>query len=141
MNAPNEPRNDFVNLDENKVLNSEDLVQFWSLCANNRDVGVNQLLKDTRVDFKDVRALKEEEDENPKEIKAMLKDLPSMVEKIPSNHPTKEFITEHFKNEIKSCRNTATVENFYSMIQQIHLDTDTATQDDTEETDDDIIED
>ena len=97
------------------------------------------MLKDTRVAFKDVRALKEEEDENPKEIKAMLKDLPSMVEKIPSNHPTKEFITEQFENEIKSCRNTATVENFYSMIQQIHLDIDTTTQDDTEETYDDIM--
>ena len=140
MNAPNEPRNEFVNLDENKIL-SEDLVQFWSLCTNNRDVGVNHLLKDTRVAFKDVKALKEEEDDKPKEMKAMLRDLPSLVEQIPSNHPTKEFITEHFKNEIKSCRNIATVENFYSMIQQILLDIDAVTQDDTAESDDDINDD
>ena len=118
METPNEHRSEFVNIDGDLEL-SVDLVEFWTLCGHNRNVGVSQLLGNKRVIFKDVCALKEDHDENIQDIKEMLKNLKKMIETIPADHPMKVFATEHFGNEIKTCRNIATVENFYNVIQEV----------------------
>ena len=105
MNSPEEQREEFDNLDGDKELN-DDLLQFWSLCGNNRNAGVGQLLRNSRVSFRDVCALKVEEDEEVKDMKAMLKELPVMIETLPMDHSMKAIVTTEFENEIRDCRNS-----------------------------------
>ena len=90
--------------------------------GNNRNAGVGQLLRNSRVEFRDICALKEEENEEVKDMKVMLKELPVMIENLPMDHSMKAIITTEFENEIRDCRNTVVVEHFYNSVQEILTD-------------------
>ena len=118
MERPDLPRNIFTNLSGDADL-CEDLVQFWGLCGLNRDKGVKQLLEKKVVDFEDICALKDDKDDSVKDIKAMLEEIPKMMNQIPESNPLKMFLLEHFDLEIRGNKSIPTVSNFYENLKQI----------------------
>ena len=129
MEGPDVPRDSFTNLAGDRDLN-EDLVNFWVLCGQNRDTGLKQLLEKKAVDFKDICALKSDKDEQVKDVKTMLLEIPQMLDKIPENHHMKVFFQEYFELELRVNRNSPAVANFYNNIQQILSDMDNFDSDD-----------
>ena len=129
MEGPDVPRDSFTNLAGDKDLN-EDLVNFWVLCGQNRDTGLKQLLEKKAVEFKDICALKSDKDEQVKDVKSMLLEIPQMLDKIPENHHMKVFFQEYFELELRVNKNSPAVANFYNNIQQILSDMDNFDSDD-----------
>ena len=121
MERPDLLRNSFTNLAGNEDL-SEDLVQFWGLCGLNRDKGVKQLLEKKIVDFEDICALKADKDDLVKDVKAMIEEIPKLMNQIPESNPLKMFLSEHFELEIRGNKSIPTVSNFYENLKQIVSD-------------------
>ena len=139
LDRPGDLRDSFLNLDGDNEL-SRDLVDFWRQCGLNRDTGVEQLLRNQTVKFKDVCALSVEEDQIVKDMKAMLKDLPKMISEISQENLAKTILEEHFEQEIRKCTNVAKIANFHENIQQILLDqTENGYESDMNEDDEDTL--
>ena len=139
LDRPADHRDSFLNLDGDDEL-SRDLVDFWRQCGLNRDTGVEQLLRNQTVKFKDVCALSVEEDQIVKDMKAMLKDLPKMISEISQENLAKTILEEHFEQEIRKSTNVAKISNFHENIQQILLDqTENGYESDMNEDDEDTL--
>ena len=95
LDNPRQSRETFVTLDEKEEL-SADVVDFWRLCGQNRDVGIKQLAERKVVSFKDITVMKKDSDEIVKELKTMIKELPEMIKKVPDENSLKSLLLDHF---------------------------------------------
>ena len=110
-------KTNFENLDQTANLD-ENLTQFWALCGQNRDIGVTSILANELVTFKNVRTYESEEEEIPKDIKSLKKEICDMISVIPSDDKMKDYFKTVFKQEVSNSTNLEQVEEleFYWLL-------------------------
>lgn len=108
----------FENMDRTAKLSTE-LSSFWFSCGQNRDNGINSILHDQPVMFKDVLVTELESDSGKSDMKTMLKTLPLLISEIPDTNQIKTYISELFSSEIVMSKNLNRVTEFYFLVLQI----------------------
>ena len=88
-------------------------------CGQNRDNGINSILHDQPVMFKDVLVTEMESDSGKSDMKTMLKTLPHLISEIPDTNQIKTYISELFSSEIVMSKNLNRVTEFYFLVLQI----------------------
>ena len=111
----------FENLDKNAKIKPE-MTEFWFRCGENRENGIQSILRKEPVKFKDVLATDQESDSAKSDLKTMVKELHRLINKIPEANQTKVYISELFKNEIVRSKNLNRVTEFFSLVLQIVTD-------------------
>jgi len=110
-----------TNMDETANLNSE-VAAFWFCCGQNRDKGIDSILRDEPVMFKDFLVTDKETDTGNTDLKSMIKDLPEMIKAIPEDNPLKSYFSNLFTSEIVGSKNLDRVTEFFSLVAQILQD-------------------
>lgn len=118
LNEPEHERPTFENMDGSAILTSE-MAGFWFRCGQNRDVGIQSILRKEEVKFKDVLATNLESDSKSKDLKTMVKKLPKLISEIANTNPTKGYLSELFKTEILHCKNLNKVAEFFALVSKI----------------------
>ena len=135
LDRPEAPRDTFKNLSGDKEL-SEDLIKFWMLCGENKNVGVKQLLEKKVVDFKNICATKEDKDDDLKDIDILIEEIPKLIKEMPEGHHLKMFLIEFYETDIRSSKDIAVLSNFHDNLTQLLFDEENAEQSDDEENND-----
>ena len=116
LEAPEIERPSFDNMDGSANLSPE-MTKFWFLCGQNRDCGVNSLLRKEDVKFPDIMATDDESESETKDIKTIVKKLPGLISEVPI--PTQKYLSDLYKTEILYSKNINRVTEFFELVTQI----------------------
>ena len=77
---------------------------------------MTSILANEAVTFKNVRTYESEEEEIPKDIKSLKKEICDMISVIPSDDKMKDYFKTVFKQEVSNSTNLEQVEEFYWLV-------------------------
>ena len=122
----------FHNLDKTAILD-ENLTQFWAMCGQNRNSGIDAILKNKPVSFINVKATEDELEDSEKDLKGLKNDIEKLIRSKPVGDNLRDYFESTFKENIFKSSDLNEVEDFYWLVSsQYEVVTDTELDDSLE---------